>query len=82
MAEKQSNLVCLIGERTSTFLDVKIALPRATGQLAPTLTAIQDMLGELEAREIHQHTHDANAGRFLLALSVPRRQAEGTVEKT
>eukprot|EP00965_Chrysotila_dentata_P120509 3985170-Pleurochrysis_carterae.AAC.1 len=35
------------------------------GQLGPTLTAIRDMLGELEAREVHRN-HNANAGRALL----------------
>eukprot|EP00965_Chrysotila_dentata_P094003 3106791-Pleurochrysis_carterae.AAC.1 len=66
MAEKLSHVVRRIGESASTLLDVKIALSRATGQLAPTLVVIRDMLGELEAREIHR-THDANTGRALLA---------------
>eukprot|EP00965_Chrysotila_dentata_P128794 4257802-Pleurochrysis_carterae.AAC.1 len=44
MAEKLPHVVRRIGESASTLLDVKIALSRATGQLAPTLVAIRDML--------------------------------------
>eukprot|EP00965_Chrysotila_dentata_P028908 960994-Pleurochrysis_carterae.AAC.1 len=51
MAEKLSNVIRRIGENVGTLLDVKIALTSATGRLAPTLTAIRDVLTELDARE-------------------------------
>eukprot|EP00965_Chrysotila_dentata_P064657 2143916-Pleurochrysis_carterae.AAC.1 len=51
MAEKLSHVVCRIGDNVGTLLDVKIALTFATRRLAPTLTAIRDVLTELDARE-------------------------------
>eukprot|EP00965_Chrysotila_dentata_P054323 1802037-Pleurochrysis_carterae.AAC.1 len=51
MSEKLSHVIRRIGENVGTLLDVKIALTSATGRLAPTLTAIRDVLTEMEARE-------------------------------
>eukprot|EP00965_Chrysotila_dentata_P049024 1626289-Pleurochrysis_carterae.AAC.11 len=65
MAEKLSHVVRRIGEGASNLLDVEIALARATGQLAPTLVAIRDMLGELEAREVTQNLSAASGSAML-----------------
>eukprot|EP00965_Chrysotila_dentata_P151659 5012460-Pleurochrysis_carterae.AAC.1 len=51
MSEKLAHVVRRISELAGTLLDVKIAMAHATGQLTPTVTAIRDVLSELEARE-------------------------------
>eukprot|EP00965_Chrysotila_dentata_P026696 885330-Pleurochrysis_carterae.AAC.1 len=66
MAEKLSNVIRRIGENVGTLLDVKIALTSATGRLAPTLTAIRDVLTELDARE-HRVHDTSKSGRAFLA---------------
>eukprot|EP00965_Chrysotila_dentata_P197947 6178510-Pleurochrysis_carterae.AAC.5 len=49
MAENLSNVIRRIEENVGTVLDVKIDLTSFTGRLAPTLTAIRDVLAELDA---------------------------------
>eukprot|EP00965_Chrysotila_dentata_P038773 1288519-Pleurochrysis_carterae.AAC.1 len=49
MSEKLAHTVRRISELAGTLLDAKITMSRATGQLAPTVTAIRDVLSELEA---------------------------------
>eukprot|EP00965_Chrysotila_dentata_P044315 1473495-Pleurochrysis_carterae.AAC.1 len=51
MSKKLAHVVRRISELADTLLDVKITMARATGQLSPTVTAIRDVLSELEARE-------------------------------
>eukprot|EP00965_Chrysotila_dentata_P227764 6196206-Pleurochrysis_carterae.AAC.4 len=66
MAKKRrSHVVWRIGESASNLLDFEIALARATRQLASTLVAIRDLLGELEAREVTQNL-SAASGRAML----------------
>eukprot|EP00965_Chrysotila_dentata_P034067 1134657-Pleurochrysis_carterae.AAC.1 len=72
MAEKLSHVVRRIGENVGTLLDVKIALTSATGRLAPTLTAIRDVLAELEARELSV----SDAGRPGRAFLAKRNRAD------
>eukprot|EP00965_Chrysotila_dentata_P075317 2487353-Pleurochrysis_carterae.AAC.1 len=66
MSEKLSHVIRRIGENVGTLLDVKIALTSAAGRLAPTLTAIRDVLSELEARE-HSAIDGAKPVRAFLA---------------
>eukprot|EP00965_Chrysotila_dentata_P193738 6175935-Pleurochrysis_carterae.AAC.8 len=66
LAQKLSHVIRQIGENVGTLLDVKIALTSATGRLAPTLTAIRDVLAELEARE-HSVVDSSKPGRAFLA---------------
>eukprot|EP00965_Chrysotila_dentata_P015134 500405-Pleurochrysis_carterae.AAC.1 len=67
MAEKLSHTIRRIGECVGTYLDVKLALASATGRLAPTLVAIRDVLGELEAREYKRNVEFGSTGRAFLA---------------
>eukprot|EP00965_Chrysotila_dentata_P227291 6195911-Pleurochrysis_carterae.AAC.1 len=67
MAEKLSHTIRRIGESVGTYLDVKLALGSATGRLAPTLAAIRDVLGELEAREYKRNVESGSSGRAFLA---------------
>eukprot|EP00965_Chrysotila_dentata_P172956 5708097-Pleurochrysis_carterae.AAC.1 len=67
MAEKLSHTIRRIGESVGTYLDVKLALGSATGRLAPTLAAIRDVLGELEAREYKRNIDSGSTGRAFLA---------------
>eukprot|EP00965_Chrysotila_dentata_P260463 6213914-Pleurochrysis_carterae.AAC.1 len=67
MAEKLAHTVRRIGESVGTYLDVKLALSSATGRLAPTIAAIRDVLGELEAREYKRNIDTSSSGRAFLA---------------
>eukprot|EP00965_Chrysotila_dentata_P167433 5528939-Pleurochrysis_carterae.AAC.2 len=66
MAEKLSHVIRRIGENVGTLLDVKIAFTSATGRLPLTLTAIRDVLAELDARK-HNAGTATKSGRAFIA---------------
>eukprot|EP00965_Chrysotila_dentata_P010315 335707-Pleurochrysis_carterae.AAC.1 len=75
MSEKLAHSVRRIGELAGTLLDVRITMSRAAGQLIPTVTAIRDVLSELEAREQKSAFESNGRNRAFLA------QADGGARK-
>eukprot|EP00965_Chrysotila_dentata_P162630 5369972-Pleurochrysis_carterae.AAC.1 len=67
MSEKLAHVVRRVSELAGALLDVTITMSRATGQLSPTVTAIRDVLSELEAREQKSAFETNNRGRAFLA---------------
>eukprot|EP00965_Chrysotila_dentata_P027635 918572-Pleurochrysis_carterae.AAC.2 len=69
MSEKLAHTVRRISELAGTLVDVKITMSRANGQLAPTVTAIRNVLSELEAREQKSAFESNGRNRAFLAQS-------------
>eukprot|EP00965_Chrysotila_dentata_P056510 1874968-Pleurochrysis_carterae.AAC.1 len=69
MSEKLSLVVRRISELAGTLLDVKVTMSHATGRLTPTVSAIRDVLAELEAREQKSAFESSARGRAFIAQS-------------
>eukprot|EP00965_Chrysotila_dentata_P256682 6212625-Pleurochrysis_carterae.AAC.3 len=69
VADKLANAVRAVGESTRTLLDVKLTILSGFGDLALTLRAIRDVLGDYEARELRKQVELDKGGRAFLATA-------------
>eukprot|EP00965_Chrysotila_dentata_P081789 2700089-Pleurochrysis_carterae.AAC.1 len=72
VAGKLANAVRAVGESTRTLLDVKLTMLSGFGDLALTLRAIHDVLGDYEARELRKQVELDQRRPSVLGLSASR----------
>eukprot|EP00965_Chrysotila_dentata_P182263 6019156-Pleurochrysis_carterae.AAC.1 len=67
VADKLANAVRAVNDNMRTLLDVKLTMLSGYGDLAITLRAIRDVLGDHEARELRKQVKLDKGGRAFLA---------------